>query len=294
MAYSNASGSITGDANFTRDTVNTICKVARGSHYYQLSLGDSNTLDVGAGLVNVPSATLSYGEAGGAYLMSIGAGNLSAYGLEEVGYLNLSDSTGAYASVDFGMFGGAPGINATANYGGAFVGTGSSFSLNPVSAGLIYRHNNSDHIHGIQADSGYLKLYSSATNYFWVWPNTDGSSGQPLVTTGSGGLGFTAISGRGSVLGNHYVYGGNGLGTDTINITINKNHIYDPGGPAVTTLRIILPSSPSDGDVFLLTFEKAVTTIAYLNGTVAGGALTTAIAGSQKIYTYYSGTSKWY
>ncbi|CAF3561132.1 unnamed protein product, partial [Rotaria sp. Silwood2] len=59
--------------------------------------------------------------------------------------------------------------------------------LDPDDAKLVW-HNDNDHVHGITADSTTLRLYSSTTDYNWIWPNTDGTSGQALVTDGSGNL----------------------------------------------------------------------------------------------------------
>ncbi len=210
VPYGGSSG-LSSDNNFTRDTANgnTKIKTVKGSDFYSLSLGDSNTLDIGGTMMNIPSASLSYGDTAGDFAMHIGVGKVPGYGINQFGFLNLSNTEGDYAAVDFLENNeGEPMIIAGVNItgGGAFADAGSNLRLEAGSAGLVW-HNDDNHIHGIVADSLTLKIYSSSTDYNWIWPNSDGSSGQALVTNGTGALGWSNLPAISSVAQGDILYG---------------------------------------------------------------------------------------
>ncbi len=296
IPYSSSSGLLISDPYFVRDSAagNTSIGVLRGDSYYGLMLGDSNIINVGGSDIYVPSAALHYKDTAHTYSMSMGVGKIPAYGINQLGFLNLTMSNGHFAGLSFLEQSGQPQLILGASKFGSAFNIGSNLHMYSTNVFLGWRHVNKS-VHGIDADSISLKIYSSAdsTQRYWVWPNTEGTSGQALVTDGSGNLAFASIGGNVTAMGQHVLDNGNGLSSDTITVTKNKNNIYNPSG-AITSLLVQLPSSPADGDVFILTFEQAVTTITYTNGTVGNGALGTATSSSQKIYTYNAATTKWY
>lgn len=296
VPYSSNSGLLISDPYFVRDSAagNTSIGVLRGDSYYGLMLGDSNIINVGGSNVYVPSAALHYNDTAQTYSMSMGVGKIPAYGINQLGFLNLTMASGHFAGLSFLEQSGQPQLILGASKYGSVFNIGSNLHMYSTNIFMGWRHVNKS-VHGIDADSLSLKIYSStdSSQRYWTWPNTEGTSGQALVTDGSGNLTFASIGGNVTAMGQHAVNTGNGLSNDTITITKNLNNIYDPSG-AVANLLIQLPSSPSEGDVFILTFERAVTTITYTGGSVANGALGTATSGSQKIYTYNAATSKWY
>lgn len=193
IPYGNGTGLIS-DANFTRDTVNgnTLIKTLKDGSFYALSLGDSTFLDVGVGtLLNIPSVALSYGDTAGSFAMNIGVGKVPGYDLTQFGFMNLSKTDGTFAGINFLEYEGQPMIMAGANHGGMQTPGGSTLSLtiNQASLGFSVGENKR---HGIAADSLSLKIYSSDTDYYWTWPNTEGTNGQALITDGSGNLSWTS------------------------------------------------------------------------------------------------------
>ncbi len=291
IPYRGSTSALTSDDGFTRDTGygNTQIIVQKGDKNYGLLLGDQFS-PLGA-------AQLIYGDTLGTFSAMVGVGKYPPIDQYEIGFFDISDTLGNNASIDLmeSPFDGAPMVVGSAVMMGAPYGAGGNLYLHPALTGLFWGAPDPGYkMHGFAADSANVKIYNSDTNYFWRWPNAEGLAGQAMVTDGSGNLSFTSITGKGSALGAHAVYQGNNTTTDTLVIAVNQNNIFDPTASSVNTLRVQLPNSPGDGDVFILTFEKAVTTVTYLNGTVAGGAPATANASTQRIFTYHSANSKWY
>lgn len=191
-----ASSGLTSDANFTRDplTSNTEIKAIRNGIYYRLSLGDSNQIDLGAGPANVPSAALTSGSSASGFVMNIGVGQVPLLSYNEFGFLNLSDTMGNHAAIDFLVHEGKPVIYQNVTVDEAGTAPVSSLLLSSNKAQLLWKNNNGENTHGVEADSVSLKFYSSATDYSWSWPNTDGSDGQALVTNGAGELSWSDLT----------------------------------------------------------------------------------------------------
>ncbi len=216
VPYGGSSG-LSSDNNFTRDAANgnTKIKAVKGSDFYSLSLGDSNTLDIGGTMMSIPSSVLSYGDTAGDFAMHIGVGKVPGYGINQFGFLNLSNSEGDYAAIDFLENNeGDPmiiaGVNETGE--GAFADAGSIMQLETGLASLMW-HNDENHMHGIVADSLTLKIYSSSTDYNWIWPNTDGSSGKALATDGSGNLYWKRVPLFSTAIGQGGLYYGSAADT---------------------------------------------------------------------------------
>lgn len=189
IPYGSSSG-LSSDANFSRAGAsgNTLIKTLKGSSYYALHLGDSTLLDVGTGSwLNVPSVALSYGDTTGDFSMNIGVGKVPGYDITQFGFMNLSKAEGAFSGVNFMEYNGQPLLMAGTNSGGLGVPGGSTLTLSIDEASMGYSVGQSKR-HGIEADSLQLKIYSSDTDYYWIWPNSDGGSGQALSTDGSGQL----------------------------------------------------------------------------------------------------------
>ncbi|HLP19621.1 MAG TPA: hypothetical protein VK174_04940, partial [Chitinophagales bacterium] len=190
VPYAAGSG-LTSDANFTRDSAggNTYIKVQKGDSRYGLSLGDSTQIKVGPSLLNIPSAALTYTDTIDDLSMAIGVGKVPGFGIDQYGFLSLSNNAGNYANISFLDFAGEPIIIAGANHGGPFDHVGSNLQLTSEESILTWRNNGSN-VHGVVADSTSLRLYSSLDSVMksWTWPHTDGTNGQALVTDGGGNL----------------------------------------------------------------------------------------------------------
>src|ERR1043165_119038 len=158
IPYAGSNGILTSDANFTRQSTsgNTNIKALKGDKYYQLNLGDSNVIDIGMGIMNVPSASLVYGDTNNNYLMTIGVGHIPEYGLTELGFLNLSDSAGNTAAIDFLVNEEGPAIEIGANRGGGFATDGGGYVQISSNAVAMAWHSGIDKIHGVIADSTRL------------------------------------------------------------------------------------------------------------------------------------------
>ncbi len=78
----------------------------------------------------------------------------------------------------------------------------------------------------------------------------------------------------------------------TVSVLNNQYTIINPTG-AIASLTVALPSSPSDNDVVLIKFVKAVTAVAYSGGTVADGNAAPA-AGTLLTLTFDAATATWY
>ena len=78
-----------------------------------------------------------------------------------------------------------------------------------------------------------------------------------------------------------------------ITLIDNQYNIVNPSA-ALSALTIALPSSPANNDVVIIKFTRAITTISYSGGTIAGGGLTSVSAPVEEILTYDSATATWY
>ncbi len=190
IIYTN-SGGVTSDANFTRNGNggNTLIKAVNSNGNFALNLGDSTLVDFGNVEINMPAASLSYGDSVGDMTMNIGVGKLGSFGINQYGFLNLAKNNGDFAYVDFlASPSGVPMIAAGARRTGVMGANGALLQLQPTESALMWYSQGQKHIHGIKADSTSLKIYSSDSTYYWTWPNTEGTSGQGLVTDGAGHL----------------------------------------------------------------------------------------------------------
>lgn len=185
-----SSTGLTSDANFTRNGVNgnTTVKAINSSGTFSLSLSDSTPVDAGSFTLVMPAAALSFVDSTGDLSMNIGVGKLPGFGLSQYGFLNLANNEGDFAAIDFlSTPDGTPMISAGARRSGVMGNNGAMLQLQPDQSALVW-HNNEAHVHGIMADSTSLRIYSSDSMYYWIWPETEGTSGQALTTDGSGNL----------------------------------------------------------------------------------------------------------
>ena len=204
VAYG-AGSSITSDAGFTRTTSAshvTKIKSTTGAYYYSLGLGDSLTAESTGYSLTFPSCNMVYGDTQNNFQMIMGMGNLPTAGVTELGYLNLSDSAGNSASIDFGNIGSnGPSVLMSASSASQPT-AGGGINLLSKELDLFWRHDNlhQDTVYlenWISIDSTGIRLghiVNNTTTYL-RWPISVGSSGQVLTTDGSNTLSWASLSG---------------------------------------------------------------------------------------------------
>lgn len=280
------SGGLISDNNFFRDSTLQLTRIIcspPGSSYESFVSIDSFQAGIGlydatTGFVNLITAghEAEFGFAPNTVCVVTIDGNKNVMH----GFYGMSDSTEMLTSeLD------SNGNYSTASYYG-LVGTRAWSSYMDV------EYNNGSSLNTLTLDSlGIHWEYNDTDRY--TLPLTDGTTGQVITTNGAGVLTFTTIPATSNAWNVHQILPGNGTVTDTITLQNNKNNIYNPAS-SVTSLSVILPTSPNDGDMFILTFEGAVSSITYKNGTTGNGALTSATASQQKTYTYDASSSTWF
>ena len=278
-------GGVVSDNNFTRDSLTQHTQIKcspPGSNYLSYFNVDSTRAAMGlfdgnTGFINLLIA--GHGAEFGFAPNTVVAATIDGNNNIMHGFYALTDSTEMLTTA----------LDSNGNFASntyyGLVGT------QAYSAYLDIMYNNGTSLNSLTADSAGLHWQYNNTNQYTL-PLTDGTSGQVLTTNGAGVLTFTNLPTT-TAFNAHQLLTGTGSTTDTITIQNNKNNIYNPASPT-SALLINLPGSPNDGDMFILTFESAVSTITYNTGAVGNGALNSATISQQKTYTYDSATAKWY
>jgi len=200
-------------------------------------------------------------------------------------YGNLLQGGSAYASSFFGVSSAdktillADGGNST----GMAIGT---LQVQPVILGTA----NTERVR-ILGNGAITITTSSVTinSVPYIFPSSQGSANTTLVNNGSGTLSWTPTG-----VSTHTIF--TPATTNTVTVVNYKNNIINPAG-TIAALTIVFPDSPSNNDLFMVTFTQIITTVTYVAG--SGGAtinsqLVSPTGTSQHRYEYDTGTNSWY
>jgi hypothetical protein len=308
---------------FARSTNNQICSynTCMGNFSLTNNLYGSENVAIGFAAMEGPARSVvtgcitgNYNAAGGAYAMQLitSGSNNSAWGH---GALN-TDSSGSHNS--------ALGMNALANTSNGSANTGigeSALSTNTTgsynislgyvtdvtktnlnNAGAIGSFSKAKYSNNIAFDDSADNVtYSFGTAMNSATVTVKGSSGTTLrIIDGNQGNGKILTSdANGQASWTPSMFTTKSITTPanggTVNLVINTQNLINPAA-TIATCTINLPSAPSDNDKVYIKLTNAITTITWGNGTLAGSqsSLTSGAAGQIYIFTYDSGTSKWY
>ena len=243
VLYFGALGSVTSDALFVRDPSTFVSNIGVpvGINNLQANLVVGQTLNVGGGSIISSTGSTMYDDTN-TILNFMVTGDFSNLGLGShvngLGMINTS--TGASAVLALGDING-PGTQ-------GLVINMDDGSNNQTSVQILpdqYSANSSQGAIHSGIEILYDRLQFTVSNTNWLWPTTDGTTGQALTTDGAGNLTFTTVGGGGLPSGSQYqiltlngggptaawsnvLYGGEGA--TAINLSAGTRNLLDDIG----------------------------------------------------------------